>query len=92
MYVCRTFLKGWVTEEEIVAASSRSCLAPVGLENFVECVSDLLNLIVEGHHTLLEELVSWHVLADVEVSSLQIARRMGTLWREGEMKSVLWCS
>lgn len=62
-----TFFKGGIAEEQVVAASSRCCLTAVGFHDLVECVTDLLHLVVECHYSLLEELVTWHILTNVEV-------------------------
>ena len=51
------FLKRWIAEEEIVAASGWSLLASVRLEHGAESALHLINLIENGEYSLLHHLV-----------------------------------
>ena len=79
-----TFLEVWVAEEEVIAGACRGCMAPVGIQGFVDGVSDLLHLVVEGHYSLLEQFIAGHLVTDVEIASLQSSRRIRRLWDCGE--------
>ena len=76
MYILCTIVEGRVTEEEVIATSCRCRLAAVGFQELIDGVAYLLHLFVEGVDSLLEQLVSRHVLADVEVS-LQVSMSLG---------------
>ena len=88
--IIHTFFKGRVAEEEVVAAACRRCLAAVGPDDGIQSISNLIHLLVDSEHALLEELVSWHVLADVEVRLEATGRTSGlhTTHRQDDMSII----
>lgn len=53
-------------------------MTAIRFHNLIDGIADLLYLIVKGDHSLLEELVTRHVLTNVEVC-FQVSRSIGSL-------------
>ena len=53
-----TFLKFWITKEEIIAGSGWGCLATIWLEDIAQYTADFIELIGKCDDTFLVKLVS----------------------------------
>lgn len=67
-YTLLTFLKVWITKEEVIATLGRCCLTSIWLENIIHIATNFIHFIEDGVHALLEEPVSWDIFTDVKVS------------------------
>ena len=70
-----TFLEFGVAEEEVVAASCRRALAAVWSEHAVQLVLHLVDLVEDGEHAFLEQLVSL-LITEVELALQVVHRRV----------------
>lgn len=65
------FIKRWIAEEEIIAASRRGLLTPIRLEHSVESTLHFVDFIKDGKDSLLHHLVRFF---RTQVEGLQVSR------------------